>query len=99
MKKNVLILCLLFGFSMISQNNLITNSSFTNPISDYAGINGAAEEWFTINGDPNIEQTAEGTIHLKSNNTANAIVRYKLDHTKFTAGKTTDFYLMLLPWV
>lgn len=88
MKKNVLILCLLFGFSMSSQNNLITNSSFTNPISDYAGINGASDEWFTINSDPNIEQTAEGTIHLKSNNTANAIVRYKLDHTKFTAGKT-----------
>ena len=46
MKKNVLILCLLIGFSMSSQNNLITNSSFTNPISDYAGINGASEEWF-----------------------------------------------------
>ena len=58
-----MILFLLFGFSLSSQNNLITNSSFDTGISDYAGINGASDEWFTINGDPNIAQTAE-TIHL-----------------------------------
>lgn len=83
-----MILFLLFGFSLSSQNNLITNSSFDTAIGDYAGINGASDEWFTINGDPNIAQTAAGTIHLKSNNSANAIVRYKLDPTKFTAGKS-----------
>tara|TARA_A100001011_G_scaffold399648_1_gene509342 strand:+ start:180 stop:3203 length:3024 start_codon:yes stop_codon:yes gene_type:complete len=82
-----MILFLLFGFSLSSQNNLITNSSFDTAIGDYAEINGASDEWFTINGDPNIAQTA-GTIHLKSNNSANAIVRYKLDPTKFTAGKS-----------
>ena len=68
MRKCLMILFLLFGFSLSSQNNLITNSSFDTGISDYAGINGASDEWFTINGDPNIAQTAEGTIHLKSNN-------------------------------
>ena len=88
MKKYSMILCLLIGFNLSSQNNLITNSSFDTAIGDYAGINGASDEWFTINGDPNIAQTPEGTIHLKSNNTANAIVRYKLDPTKFTAGKS-----------
>ena len=88
MRKCLMILFLLFGFSLSSQNNLITNSSFDNPVQDYAGTNGASDEWFTINGDPNIAQTPEGTIHLKSNNSANAIVRYKLDPTKFTAGKS-----------
>ena len=87
MRKCLMILFFLFGFSLSSQNNLITNSSFDTAIGDYAGINGASDEWFTINGDPNIAQTA-GTIHLKSNNSANAIVRYKLDPTKFTAGKS-----------
>ena len=91
MKKYSMILCLLIGFNLSSQNNLITNSSFDNPIGDYAGINGASEEWFVINSDPNIAQTPEGTIHLKSNNTANAIVRYKLDPTKFSAGKSYKF--------
>ena len=88
MRKCLMILFLLFGFSLSSQNNLITNSSFDTAIGDYAGIYGASDEWFTINGDPNIAQTPEGTIHLKSNNSANAIVRYKLDPTKFTAGKS-----------
>ena len=87
MRHSITILFLLFGFSLSSQNNLITNSSFDNAISNYSGINGASDEWFTINNDPNIAQTA-GTIHLKSNNSANAIVRYKLDPTKFTAGKS-----------
>ena len=88
MKKIYIFLILISSLSLSSQNNLITNSSFDNPIGDYAGINEASEEWFVINSDPNIAQTAEGTIHLKSNNTANAIVRYKLDPTKFTAGKS-----------
>lgn len=83
-----MILFLLFGFSLSSQNNLIINSSFDTAIGDYAGIYGPSDEWFIINSDPNIAQTPEGTIHLKSNNSANAIVRYKLDPTKFTAGKS-----------
>jgi hypothetical protein len=83
-----MILFLLFGFSLSSQNNLITNSSFDTAIGDYAGINGASDEWFIINSDPHVAQTPEGTIHLKPNDVANAIIRYKLDPTKFTAGKS-----------
>jgi hypothetical protein len=88
MKKIYIFLILITSFSLSSQNNLITNSSFDNAIGDYAGIDSASDEWFTIAGDPNIAQTAEGTIHLKSNDAANAIIRYKLDPAKFTAGKS-----------
>ena len=69
-------------------DNRITNSSFSNSISVRTGFNqGQTDEWFTVS-DPNIEQTPEGTIHFKSNNSANAILRYKLNPTKFTAGKS-----------
>ena len=92
-----MILFLLFGFSLSSQNNLITNSSFDTGISDYAGINGASDEWFTINGDPNIAQTAEGTIHLKSNNWQMPLCVISWTLPSLLQVKATRFYLMLLP--
>ena len=56
---------------------------------------GQTDEWFTVS-DPNIEQTPEGTIHFKSNNSAPviAILRYKLNPISLLQVKATRFYLM-----